>query len=603
MNAFDQLYSFVRPYRWTIVLSLVLLSLSAVADALLIALVIPLFDQVLSPQPDVTAAGMGRFAFLQAILGLVPGSIVWKISVNLVALTVLKGVCLFCSNYLMGRVGQRVLTDLRNLLFRHVIGQSMRFFSINSTGHLMSRMGSDVEQIQEAVSTVVAELFREVVVLAAMLALVFVLDWKLALLTLAVAPPAFGLTYMLGRHTRRVSILSRQDTANINDQLQQSLTGMRIIKAFGSEEHETRRYRKKTLELFRSNMKAMAFFFLSSPLMEIIGAVAFIPVLLYAHANISDSELTLGMFGSGLFALFRMYDPIRKLSRIHVKFQRSLASTTRISELLSTHYAIQDRPGARTLEGIGDSIEFRNVSFSYTEQSGTTEVLKNINLQVRRNSVTAIVGSSGAGKSTLADLIPRFRDPTSGAVLIDGTDIREFTQASLRRQIAIVTQETFLFNDTVHNNIAYGDRNASEERILAAAKAALAHDFIMRFPRQYHTPIGERGQRLSGGERQRISIARALLKDAPILILDEATSSLDSESEKLVQQALLNLIRDRTTFVIAHRLSTVRNADTIVVLEKGEIVESGDHQSLMALEGRYYRFFRLQSIPPLDVKL
>lgn len=298
-----------------------------------------------------------------------------------------------------------------------------------------------------------------------------------------------------------------------------------------------------------------------------------------------------------------MYDPIRKLSRIHVRFQRSLASASRISDLLHTHYEIQDKPDAGILDGVRDTIEFRNVSFNYLDQDGATEVLRDINLTAKRNRVIAIVGSSGAGKSTLVDLIPRFYDPTSGSVLIDGTDIREYSQDSLRRRIAMVTQETFLFNDTVHNNIAYGNMNASPDQIISAAKAALADEFIMRFPLQYNTPIGERGQRLSGGERQRISIARALLKNAPILILDEATSSLDSESEKLVQQALANLIQDRTTFVIAHRLSTIRNADTIIVLEDGKIVESGNHESLMARQGRYCQFFRIQTDEGLAVEM
>jgi subfamily B ATP-binding cassette protein MsbA len=280
---------------------------------------------------------------------------------------------------------------------------------------------------------------------------------------------------------------------------------------------------------------------------------------------------------------------------MHIQFQRALASGSRIVELLDEHREIQDLPGARMLEGIRATIEFRNVCFDYVDQSGKTTVLQEIDLRVNRNQVIAFVGSSGAGKTTLVGLIPRFYDPTSGAILIDGTDIREYTQGSLRHQIAIVTQETFLFNDTVRNNIAYGNLNASEDQIIEAARAALADDFIMRFPMQYSTLIGERGQRLSGGERQRISIARALLRNAPILILDEATSSLDSESEKLVQQALANLIRDRTTFVIAHRLSTIRNADLIVVIEQGRIVETGSHDSLIALDGHYRKFFRLQT--------
>jgi subfamily B ATP-binding cassette protein MsbA len=290
-----------------------------------------------------------------------------------------------------------------------------------------------------------------------------------------------------------------------------------------------------------------------------------------------------------------MYDPIRKLSRIHVQFQRAMASGTRIMELLDTNLEIEDKPNAKALEGIHNSISFRNVSFQYADQDKDGPVLRHINLEVLRNQVIALVGSSGSGKTSLVGLIPRFYDPSEGAVLIDGIDIREYTQHSLRSRIAIVTQETFLFNDTVYNNIAYGNIHASKEQIFEAAKAALADDFIRRFPMQYETIIGERGQRLSGGERQRISIARAILKNAPILILDEATSALDSESEKLVQVALANLIKDRTTFVIAHRLSTIRNASTILVLDHGRIVESGTHDSLIAQDGPYRRFFRLQS--------
>jgi ATP-binding cassette, subfamily B, bacterial MsbA len=399
----------------------------------------------------------------------------------------------------------------------------------------------------------------------------------------------------MGRRIRSVSLKGREDTATLSDQLQQSLTGMRIIKAFGMERHEEERFAKSALRLFHSNMKAAAIVFVNSPVMEFLGVVAFVPVLYYAHARIQSGTLTLGDLGGSLFSLFRMYDPIRKLSRIHVQFQRSLASASRIVDLLDTHREIQDKPGARMLSEAPNSVEFRNVCFDYVDPNGDTRVLRDINLKVEKNQVVAIVGSSGSGKTTLVGLIPRFYDPTSGTVLMDGTDMREYTQASLRKQIAIVTQETFLFNDTVRNNIAYGDVNAPEEKIVEAARAALADDFIRQFPLKYETLIGERGQRLSGGERQRISIARALLKNAPILILDEATSALDSESEKLVQQALTNLIRDRTTFVIAHRLSTIRNADKIIVLDRGRIVESGTHDSLLRSDGPYRKFFRLQT--------
>lgn len=638
MNAYHRLYKYIRPHRGQILLSAVLLILAGIFEAGTTSLAIPLFDKVLAKEeraapktellqkaeieaitarlqasgmePDAINAELVKlglaadkkpqdFAWIQryttSVLSLLPGSVITQLALALLILTLLKGVSLYYSNYSMSFVGQSVVTRLRNELFGHVLSQSMGFFSLNSTGRLMSRMSGDVEQVQEAVSTVLGDFFREAVLLVALIALTVAIDWKLACLSLLIAPFVLALTLGMGKRIRSVSRKGREDAANLNDQLQQSITGMRIIKAFGMEAHEQGRFEKNSFRLFRSNMRAGVIMFLNSPLMEFIGVLAFIPVLYYAHWRITSHTLTLGMFGGSLFTLFRMYDPIRKLSRIHVQFQRSLASGSRIFELLDEHMEIEDRPGARILKGISESIEFRNVSFDYVDRNGETQVLRDINLKANRNQVIAFVGSSGSGKTTLVGLIPRFHDPTSGSILIDGTDIRECTQHSLRSNIAIVTQETFLFNDTVRNNIAYGDVNASEERIFEAARAALADDFIVNFPMQYETEIGERGQRLSGGERQRISIARALLKNAPILILDEATSALDSESEKLVQQALTNLIKDRTTFVIAHRLSTIRDADMIVVIDQGRIVETGTHDSLMAGDGAYRKFFRLQT--------
>ena len=557
-------------------LSFVLLALAGLFEILTTALVIPLFDNVLTigqSSPNAALQKVGLFQHLMNLLGrglsLIPGTDITQLAVALVILTFLKGVCLYNSNYSMSHVGQSVVTDLRVKLFGHLLNQSMAFFSLNSTGRLMSRMGSDTEQLQEAVSTSLAELFRESVLLVSLIVWNFLIDWKLALLSMLIAPFALLLTLTMGKRIRAVSVKGREDTATLNDQLQQSITGMRIIKAFGMEAHEGERFRTSSVRLFRSNMKAAAILFLNSPVMEFLGVLAFVPLLYYAHMRIVEGTLTLGLFGGSLFSLFRMYDPIRKLSRLHVQFQRALASGSRIVDLMDTHLEITDRPGALALGGFRDSIEFQNVCFDYADQNGKTQVLRDINLKVKRNSVIAFVGSSGSGKTTLVGLIPRFFDPTAGSIVIDGIDIREYSQSSLRNQIAIVTQETFLFNDTVRNNIAYGDIRAPEERILEAARVALADDFIRNFPMQYQTLIGERGQRLSGGERQRLSIARALLKNAPILILDEATSALDSESELLVQKALSNLIKDRTTFVIAHRLSTIRAADRILVLQHG----------------------------------
>jgi subfamily B ATP-binding cassette protein MsbA len=622
MSDFRRLFRFMRQHTGTLLVSLLLLALAGVFEVLTTAPIIPLFDEVLNPvgpqansvsqvlHPGArqtepashkTAANPIRsnphrmLEYLESKMSLLPGSMLTQIAITLLAFTVLKGISFYYANFLMSRVGQSVVTDLRNQLFAHVLEQSMGFFALNSTGKLMSRMNSDVEQIQDAVSTTVSELFREIVLLIALLAWALYLDLKFAGLSLLIAPAAIVLSLTMGRRIRKASLKSRENIATLSDLLQQSLTGMRIVKAFGMEGHEKRRFEKAGDQLFRTNLRAARILFMNSPIMEILGVACFIPLLYYASERIASKTLTLGIFSGCLATLFRMYDPIRKLSRIHVQFQRAFASTSRINELFDTHVEIQDRQGARELEGIHTSVDFRSVSFCYSDDSGNSYVLNDIDLHAPCRQVIALVGSSGSGKSTLVSLVPRFYEVNSGAVLIDGVDIRAYTQRSLRRNVALVTQETFLFNETVRNNIAYGNPQAAEEKIIEAARAALAHDFIMQLPMQYQTVIGERGQRLSGGERQRISIARAILKDAPILILDEATSALDSESEKLVQQALSNLMRDRTTFVIAHRLSTVRNADMIVVLHQGRIAEAGSHDQLMSLNGLYQRFYKLQT--------
>ncbi len=617
MNDFRRLFPFIRPYRFSLVISFFLLFGAGILEVLTTAMAIPLFDKVLTGQSGQAGSALQQTstssAGLQAAvtdgnlqnwaltaidrgLALLPGSVLMEVSIALLLFTLIKGLCLYYSNYRMSYVGQGVVTDLRNQLYKHVLSQSMGFFTLNSTGKLMSRMNSDVEQVQDAVSTSVSDLFRESILLLALIFWIFYLDWKMALLSLTIAPLALGMTVVMGRRVRQVSLHSRENVASLSDLLQQSLTGMRILKAFGMEAHEQNRFEKVAARLFSVNLKAARIVFLNSPAMEMLGVVCFIPLVFYANYRINvQHSLSLGMFSGGIFALFRMYDPLRRLSRLHVNFQRAFASSSRINELFDTHVEIHDRPGARTLEGLNESVEFKGVYFDYHGLKGQRSVLKDINIKVQRNRVVALIGSSGSGKSTLVSLIPRFYDVTSGAVLIDGVDVRDYSQSSLRRNIAIVTQETFLFNDTVRNNLAYGDIQASEERIEAAAKAALAHDFIMQMPKKYETRVGERGQRLSGGERQRISIARAILRNAPILILDEATSALDSESEQLVQRALTNLMLDRTTFVIAHRLSTIRKADLILVIDRGRIREIGTHESLLEGNGLYYRFFRLQT--------
>ena len=594
MKDFRRLFPFVKPHLLHLGFCLMLLVLAGMSEVLTTGLAIPLFDVVLSSSATTEVSAVQRVEFIEYYLSLLPGSVLTQLAIALMILTLVKGLAIYNSNYGMSRVGQSVVMKLRNSLYSHVVRQSMGFFARHSTGRLMSRMNSDVEQVQEAVSTLLAELFRESVLLLALIAWVIYIDWRLAALALIIAPGALALTLTMGRRIRGASLKSRENVASLSDLLQQSISGMRIVKAFGMEPHEEKRFRRSSLALLKTNLRATRILFLNSPVMELMGVACSIPLLYYAHYRITEGTLTLGIFTGSLFSLFRMYDPIRKLSRIHVGFQRSFASASRISELLETHIEIFDRPGAHEFDGFRHKIEFRNVHFDYQDKTDRVKVLRDINLTVERNRVLAIVGSSGVGKTTLVSLIPRFYDVTGGAILIDGIDIRDITQRSLRKNIAIVTQETFLFNDSIRNNIAYGDPTASTERIIQAAKAAFAHDFITQLPRDYETRIGERGERLSGGEKQRISIARAILRNAPLLVLDEATSALDSESEKLVQQALANLMQDRTTFVIAHRLSTIRSADVIVVLDQGTIREIGTHDALMEKDGLYRRFFSLQ---------
>lgn len=598
MKDFRRLFPYLKPYLPLLSFSLVLLTVAGALEVLTTSLAAPIFDGVLAAKGTHAVVVHKKFNFLYKYLSLNPSNILWKISLALALLTLLKGAGLYFANYFMGYVGQSVIMRLRNILYQHLINQSVGFFTLNATGRLMSRVTNDVERLQEVVSVTLTEFVRESILLLLLVGYIFYIDWRLAGLAMIIAPAALFLTVAFGRKIRRVSSKSQESIADISNVLQETITGNRIVKAFGMEDFETRKFLKATVRLRSENLKSIKIMALSSPAMEFLGVVCFIPLLIYAHSSIVGAlgrgALTVGAFSAFLFALFRMYDPIRKLSRIHMQFQQAFAASSRVFDMLDTHIEIKDRPDAVALPRIKSAIEFNNVSFHYDGSNDTVPALRNISLRVQAGRIIAVVGSSGSGKTTLVNLLPRFYDATSGSITIDGRDIRDVTLESLRSQISVVTQETFLFNDTVRNNIAYGRPNVSEQEITQAAMAALAHDFIMQLPQGYDTIIGERGQRLSGGERQRVSIARAILKDAPILILDEATSALDSESEKLVQAALANLIKDRTTFVIAHRLSTIRLADLIVVLEDGEIKEIGTHSDLIHRNGIYHRLYELQ---------
>jgi len=492
--------------------------------------------------------------------------------------------------YLMSYVGQRIVAQLRQQLYDHLQRLPLSFFDRMPTGLLMSRVTNDVNLIQGAVSNAITGLLKDPLTLVGLLAVMFARDWQLSLIGMVVLPFAFFPVVKFGRMLRRISTKSQESMGDISVILHETISGSRIVKAFGMEEYEKERFNRENTRYFRYLMKSVMVRALSSPMMEFLGGIAIVFVILYGGYRVIQGVSTPGEFFSFLGALLLLYEPIKRLSRVNNVVQEGIAAATRIYDVLDTSPGIQDAPDAIQLPPIQRELELRNVQFRYESEP----VLKDINLKVSAGEIIAIVGVSGAGKSTLVDLIPRFYEVSDGIVFIDGINVQNVTMDSLRNQIGIVTQQTILFNDTVRNNIAYGDINKSEGEIIAAAKAANAYDFIMKMDQGFDTLIGEQGARLSGGERQRLCIARALLKNAPILILDEATSSLDSEAELEVQKALENLMAGRTTLVIAHRLSTIQNADRIVVISNGRIVEEGRHDELMECDGEYCRLYDMQ---------
>jgi subfamily B ATP-binding cassette protein MsbA len=534
------------------------------ASAGLAYLIKPIFDEVLIQQVN---------------LG--------TVSALIVGLYTVKGAFSYFATYLMSWVGQRAVADLRNRLYRHVIRQSVSFFKRKSTGTLTSHITNDVERIQQAVSEALGDLLMQSLALIGYGVLLFYYDVWLAVVCLVVAPLAVYPLVTLGRKLRRITDTGLERWRDIANILHETISGSRIVKAFRMEEFETERFERATSRLFRNNMRITRVTSIMPPIMELVGGMGIAVALWYGSRNIARGAMTPGEFTSFMAALFMMYTPVKKLSRVNATFQQALSAASRVFSVLDTEPEVQEAEDAVDIRPLSKRIELRDVDFSY--QDGEGRALEGVSLAIEVGQVVALVGTSGAGKSTLASLVPRFYDPTAGAVLFDGVDIRKATLSSLRGQIGLVTQEVILFNDTVRNNIAYGLKTIEDSEIRKAAQAANALDFIEALPRGFATVVGERGSRLSGGQRQRLAIARAILKNPPILVLDEATSSLDAESEALVQQALENLMVNRTTLVIAHRLSTVRRADQIVVIEDGRIREVGRHDELIARPASLYR--------------
>ncbi|MBI2182652.1 MAG: lipid A export permease/ATP-binding protein MsbA [Deltaproteobacteria bacterium] len=507
-----------------------------------------------------------------------------------IGIFLVRGILNFGHSYLSDYVGLRIVQDVRNRLVQHLQYMSLSFFSRHPSGTLISRVSSDVTLLRFALTDALVSLLKDSTSLIVLVVVAFMMDWFLASIAFVVFPASVLPVMRLSRKIKKLAKRGQISTGTLTAFLQESIQGNRIVKAFGMEEYENQRFAKENQRLFRQSLRASRIRGMVAPVMELLAAFGIGGVVWYGGSSVVGGARTTGEFMAFMAAMFLMYQPFKSLTRTYTSVHQGLAGAERVFEILDESPGVKDRPEARPAPRFSRAIEFHDVSFAY----GATPVLKRVNLVIRAGEMVALVGISGAGKSTLADLIPRFYDVGSGRITLDGIDIRDLTLESLRAQIGIVTQHTFLFNDTVRNNIAYGDPKRRIEDVIAAAKAAHAHEFVTAMPKGYDAMVGELGMQLSGGQRQRLAIARALLKNAPILILDEATSSLDSESERLVQDALENLMTTRTTLVIAHRLSTIRKADRIVVLEDGAVAEEGTHEELLSLKGAYSRLHNLQ---------
>jgi subfamily B ATP-binding cassette protein MsbA len=589
MRDLRRLLRYIKPHWETFTLATIAMAIVGLLEIAIRSLVVPIFDQALTP------VGGQRTQTLFGLQRIIPGSglAAWKtISLLLLGFTLAKGVAEYFSTFLMARIGQSSVLKLRQDLYSHLLNQSASFFERHRTNYLVSRLVTSAAAIETAVTSTLRDMLRESFTLIAFVGASFYYSWRMTLGSLAITPVVALLTARFGTAMRNLSRESFEGNKELTDTAQEALSNQTIVKAYRGEKRESARFTTVAKRIVRANLRTARISGFAPPTIEMIGVVFIVFLLFFGQREIVSGRMNAAQFLTFLFVLFSSYDPMRKLSRLQNAMEQALAAAHHVWEVMDEDAHLPEKPNAVALGPLTRAIELKDVSFGYANEARS--VLHDINLSVPAGSMVALVGESGGGKSTLTKLLPRFHDPVSGVVLWDGIDLRDATISSLRAQIALVTQETVLFNDTVRHNIAYGKPEATQAEIEGAARIAFAHDFIEELPQKYETIVGERGIFLSGGQRQRLAIARALLVDAPVLILDEATSALDAESERFVQQAIANLVRNRTTLVIAHRLSTVRRADAIVVVEGGRITEVGTHSELLARGGQYRKLYELQ---------
>jgi subfamily B ATP-binding cassette protein MsbA len=592
MKEIFQLFKLTLVQKNRLALSFLFSIFAAFFTYVFVDLVQPIIDQMVSK--NALPAEGGKLSFLNFLfkrLQTVEEQFIWLIPLLLVIVILGKGIFTFFASFFMKSIGHKAVKDLRDNLFERLTYQSMDYFDHKPTGELMSRLTSDVEKVQQGVAGSMGDLMLSAFMILALVGKIFVTDWQMAMLSLVITPLAVIPLILFSHQLKKKGLLNQKKMANIYNLLHETIKGNKIVKAFTMEKFEMRKFFQETLSYFKACLKLEWVGSAASPFMEFVGGILGAFILVIGTTRIARGYMTPGDFSSFIVAIFMMYTPIKRLSRANNTIQQAVASYERTQEIMQSQPQIKEHPKAYSLPPVKGRVKFENVSFSYDNMM---PVLQDISFEVKPTERIALVGLSGAGKTTIINLLPRFYDPTSGRITIDGVDIREVSLSSLRSQIGLVTQELVLFNDTVSKNVAYGLEEMPLEKIEEAAKAAKAHEFIMKLPQNYDSNIGESGALLSSGQRQRLAIARALLKNPPILILDEATSALDSESERLIQIALANVMKDRTTFIIAHRLSTIRSADRILVIDKGKIAEMGSHEELLRMNGIYRKLYDLQ---------